>query len=122
MPIRPIVPLGDPRLRETASPVKDPRLPQVSLLVKDLAHTLALPIGGPGLAAAAPQLGVGLRVIFLPIACWRSLAISESRNYRAQSREDRRVGRLPEFSFNLYASGTAARNHCPSSRSLRRVA
>ena len=50
MPIRPIVQLGDPRLRETAIPVKDPRLPEVRLLVKDLADT---PIGGLGLATAA---------------------------------------------------------------------
>jgi peptide deformylase len=31
MPIRPIVQLVDPRLRETASPAKDPRLSEVSL-------------------------------------------------------------------------------------------
>jgi peptide deformylase len=41
MPIRPIVQLGNPRLREIASPVKDPKLPEVSLPVKDLADTLA---------------------------------------------------------------------------------
>ena len=41
MPMRPIVQLGNPRLRETASPVKDPKLPEVSLPVKDLADTLA---------------------------------------------------------------------------------
>ena len=69
MPIRPIVQLGDPRLRETASPVKDPRLPEVSLLVKDLADTLAhwRTRTGYGRGIAAPQLGVSLRVIFLQL-------------------------------------------------------
>jgi peptide deformylase len=69
MPIRPIVQLGDPRLRETAIPVKDPRLPEVSLLVKDLADTLAhwRARTGYGRGIAAPQLGVSLRVIFLQL-------------------------------------------------------
>ena len=69
MPIRPIVQLGDPRLRETASPVKDPRLPEVSVLVRDLADTLAhwRTRTGYGRGIAAPQLGVGLRVIFLQL-------------------------------------------------------
>src|SRR2546428_6643534 len=69
MPIRPIVQLGDPRLRETAIPVKDPRLPEVSLLVKDLADTLAhwRTRTGYGRGIAAPQLGVSLRVIFLQL-------------------------------------------------------
>jgi len=50
-------------LRETASPVKDPRLPEVSLLVKDLADTLAhwRTSSGYGRGIAAPQLGVSLR-------------------------------------------------------------
>jgi peptide deformylase len=69
MPIRPIVQLGDPRLRETASPVKDPKLPEVSLLVKDLADTLAhwRTRTGYGRGIAAPQLGVSLRVIFVQL-------------------------------------------------------
>jgi len=69
MSIRPIVQLGDPRLRETASPVKDPRLPEVSLLVKDLADTVAhwRTRTGYGRGIAAPQLGVSLRVIFLQL-------------------------------------------------------
>jgi peptide deformylase len=69
MPIRPIVQLGDPRLRETASRVKDPRLPEVSLLVKDLADTLAhwRTRTGYGRGIATPQLGVSLRVIFLQL-------------------------------------------------------
>ena len=69
MSIRPIVQLGDPRLRETASPAKDPRVPEVSLLVKDLADTLAhwRSATGYGRGIAAPQLGVSLRVIFLQL-------------------------------------------------------
>jgi peptide deformylase len=69
MPIRPIVQLGDPRLRETASPVKDPKLPEVGLLVKDLADTLAhwRTRTGYGRGIAAPQLGVSLRVIFVQL-------------------------------------------------------
>jgi len=69
MPIRPIVQLGDPRLRETAIPVEDPRLPEASLLVKDLADTLAhgRTRTGYGRGIAAPQLGVSLRVIFLQL-------------------------------------------------------
>src|ERR1700694_2301230 len=69
MPIRPIVQLGDPRLRETASPVKDPGVPEVSLLVKDLADALAHWRSGTGYGRgiAAPQLGVSLRVIFLQL-------------------------------------------------------
>ena len=69
MPIRPILQLGDPQLREIAKPVEDPRSPEVSLLVKDLADTLAhwrsTTVYGRGIAA--PQLGVGLRVIFLQL-------------------------------------------------------
>jgi len=56
-------------LRETASPVKDPSLPEVSVLVRDLADTLAhwRTRTGFGRGIAAPQLGVGLRVIFLQL-------------------------------------------------------
>jgi peptide deformylase len=69
MPIRPILQLGDPQLREIAKPVEDPRSPEVSLLVKDLADTLAhwRSTTGYGRGIAAPQLGVGLRVIFLQL-------------------------------------------------------
>jgi peptide deformylase len=69
MPIRPILQLGDPQLRGIAKPVEDPRSPVMSLLVKDLADTLAhwRSTTGYGRGIAAPQLGVGLRVIFLQL-------------------------------------------------------
>jgi len=51
------------------APVKDPKLPEVSLQVKDLADTLAHWRTGTGYGRgiAAPQLGVSLRVIFVQL-------------------------------------------------------
>jgi len=69
MPVRPILQLGDPRLREIALPVEDPSAPKVAALVNDLADTLAYwrATTGYGRGIAAPQLGVRLRVIFLQL-------------------------------------------------------
>src|SRR3982074_1321104 len=69
MPVRTVLQLGDPRLREIALPVKDPSAPQIKSLVNDLADTLAhwRSTTGYGRGIAAPQLGVGLRVIFLQL-------------------------------------------------------
>jgi peptide deformylase len=69
MPIRPILQLGDPLLRVVARPVSDPAAPQIKLLVRDLADTLAhwRATTGYGRAIAAPQLGVSQRVIFLKV-------------------------------------------------------
>ena len=69
MPIRPILQLGDPRLREFALPVEDPSTPEVAALVNDLADTLAhwRATTGYGRGIAAPQLGVSQRVIFLQL-------------------------------------------------------
>jgi peptide deformylase len=69
MPVRPILQLGDPRLREVARPVEDPSAPQIRSLIRDLADTLAhwRASTGYGRGIAAPQLGVGLRVIFLKL-------------------------------------------------------
>jgi len=69
MAIRPILQLGDPRLREVAVPVKDPSTPEISTLVIDLADTLRhwRSTAGYGRGIAAPQLGVGQRVIFLQL-------------------------------------------------------
>ena len=69
MPIRTILQLGDPRLREIARPVKDPTTPQVANLIRDLADTLAhwRSTTGYGRGIAAPQLGVAQRVIFLKL-------------------------------------------------------
>ena len=70
MPIKPILQLGDPRLREVATPVADPNSPQVRSLIQDLADTLAhwRSTTGYGRGIAAPQLGVSQRVIFLKLS------------------------------------------------------
>jgi len=69
MPIRSILQLGDPRLREVALPVEDPSTPEVAALVSDLADTLAhwRATTGYGRGIAAPQLGERQRVIFLQL-------------------------------------------------------
>ena len=69
MPVRAVLQLGDPRLREIAHAVKDPASPEIATLVKDLADTLAhwRSTTGYGRGIAAPQLGVSLRVIFLQL-------------------------------------------------------
>lgn len=58
--IRDILRMGDPRLLETAKPVVDPRSPEIKALVADLFDTMHA-ANGAGLAA--PQIGVGLRVV-----------------------------------------------------------
>ncbi|MFZ0798143.1 MAG: peptide deformylase [Terriglobales bacterium] len=69
MPLRRIIQLGDPQLREVALPVEDPSAPEVAALVRDLADTLAhwRSTTGYGRGIAAPQLGVRQRVIFLQL-------------------------------------------------------
>jgi peptide deformylase len=69
VPIRPILQLGDPRLREKSVGVKDPSSPEIRELVRDLADTLAhwRTTTGYGRGIAAPQLGVAKRVIFLQL-------------------------------------------------------
>jgi peptide deformylase len=69
MPVRPILQLGDPRLREIALPVEDSSALEVAELVDDLADTLAYwrATTGYGRGIAAPQLGVRQRVIFLQL-------------------------------------------------------
>jgi len=69
MPVRSILQLGDPRLREVARQVEGPSAPEVAALVSDLSDTLAhwRSSTGYGRGIAAPQLGVPLRVIFLKL-------------------------------------------------------
>jgi peptide deformylase len=69
MPIRTVLQLGDPRLREVALPVAEPSGPGLIDLVSDLADTLAhwRSTTGYGRGIAAPQLGVRQRVIFLQL-------------------------------------------------------
>lgn len=52
--------MGDPRLLEVARPVSDPRAADIRALVADMFDTMHA-ANGAGLAA--PQIGVGLRVV-----------------------------------------------------------
>lgn len=69
MAIRTVLQLGDPGLREIAKSVEDPSAPEIRPLVEDLADTLAYwkSTTGYGRAIAAPQIGAGVRVIFLQL-------------------------------------------------------
>jgi peptide deformylase len=69
MPIRPILQLGNPILRQKSLAVPDPSSPGVATLIQDLADTLAhwRATTGYGRGIAAPQLGVLRRVIFLQL-------------------------------------------------------
>ena len=69
MPVRPILQLGDPLLRQKAVAVEDPGSREIRDLIRDLADTLAhwRAQTGYGRGIAAPQLGVAQRVIFLKL-------------------------------------------------------
>lgn len=69
MPIRDLLQLGNPLLREPCAAVADPIFPEVAALVADLADTLAhwRASTGYGRAIAAPQIGVLERVVFLQL-------------------------------------------------------
>jgi peptide deformylase len=69
MPIRPILQLGNPLLRQKAVAVEDPTSREIHDLIRDLADTLAhwRSKTGYGRGIAAPQLGVLQRVIFLKL-------------------------------------------------------
>ncbi|MFN9933356.1 MAG: peptide deformylase, partial [Cyanobacteriota bacterium] len=60
MSVRPVLRLGDPRLRRPSAPVEHFGTPELQALVADLRDTMAA-TGGAGLAA--PQIGVPLRVV-----------------------------------------------------------
>ena len=70
MPIRPVLQLGDPLLRQKAGPIADPTAPEILDLVGDLADTLAhwRSVTGYGRGIAAPQIGVLQRLIFLKLS------------------------------------------------------
>jgi len=58
--------MGDPRLLRVADPVAFPAPPDLPTLIRDLWDTMAAR-GGVGIAA--PQIGVGLRVIVFGMEC-----------------------------------------------------
>jgi len=69
MPVRPVLQLGDPILRQACAAVEDPASPEIRELVRDLADTLVhwRANTGYGRGIAAPQVGVLQRVIFLKL-------------------------------------------------------
>lgn len=69
MAVRTVLQLGDPGLRVVARPVADPGSAEIRELVADLADTLAhwRARTGYGRGIAAPQIGTGVRVIFLQL-------------------------------------------------------
>lgn len=62
--IRTVLRMGDPRLLERAQPVTAFGTPELRALVTDLRETMAA-LDGAGLAA--PQIGVGLRVVIFGV-------------------------------------------------------
>ena len=62
--IRPVLRMGDPRLLQRSLPVKDFRDPSLKDLLADMRDTMAH-LNGAGLAA--PQIGVGLRVVIFGV-------------------------------------------------------
>ena len=69
MPVRPVLQLGDPLLREKCLFVEDPTSDEIKDLVQDLQDTLAhwRSTTGYGRGIAAPQIGALQRVIFLKL-------------------------------------------------------
>lgn len=62
--IRPVLKLGDPRLLEVSMPVRAFDTPELHALIADMRETMAA-LSGAGLAA--PQIGIGLRVVIFGI-------------------------------------------------------
>lgn len=62
--IRPVLKMGDPRLFEVAAPITAFNTPELHALIADMRDTMAA-LHGAGLAA--PQIGVGLRVVIFGV-------------------------------------------------------
>jgi len=60
MAIRPVLRLGDPRLFQPALEVSEFKHPELDTLIEDMFDTMA---AEDGAGLAAPQIGVGLRVV-----------------------------------------------------------
>ncbi len=66
MTVRQILHMGDPRLLEIARPVTRFDTPELHALVQDLMETM---LAEDGAGLAAPQIGVGLRVVVFGFEC-----------------------------------------------------
>ena len=64
MPVREVLRMGHPVLRERAKPVEQLGSPELKALVEDMKETMAA-MNGAGLAA--PQIGVGQRVVIFGV-------------------------------------------------------
>ena len=64
MPVREVLRMGHPVLRERAKPVENLGSPELKALVEDMKETMAA-MSGAGLAA--PQIGVGQRVVIFGV-------------------------------------------------------
>jgi len=58
--IREILKMGDPRLLQIARPVEDPTDPELEAIIADLYETMH---AANGVGLAAPQVGIGLRLM-----------------------------------------------------------
>ena len=59
--IRELLKMGDPRLLQVAAPVEDIHDPALRAIIADMYETMH---AANGVGLAAPQIGVGLRLIF----------------------------------------------------------
>jgi len=62
--IRPVLRMGDPRLLERAQPVAAFDTPELHALIADMRETMA---ARDGAGLAAPQIGIGLRVVIFGV-------------------------------------------------------
>ncbi|MEF8793292.1 peptide deformylase [Thiohalorhabdus sp.] len=65
MTVRTVLRMGDPRLLAPAEPVADLDTPELHKLVGDLWETMA---ANQGVGLAAPQIGIGLRVVVFAVS------------------------------------------------------
>ncbi|NOQ89177.1 MAG: peptide deformylase [Gammaproteobacteria bacterium] len=66
MAIRPVLRLGDPKLFKVASEVSDFNHPELDSLIEDMFDTME---AADGAGLAAPQIGIGLRVVIFGFDC-----------------------------------------------------
>ncbi|HMA96744.1 MAG TPA: peptide deformylase, partial [Polyangiaceae bacterium] len=60
MSVRTVLKMGDPRLLQWAAPVDGFDTPQLHALVRDMKDTMR---ASEGVGLAAPQIGIGLRLV-----------------------------------------------------------